>query len=88
MFDHLLSKQALDFREEIRDLVRWVPREMILAMDQEQITFPKEFLQEAGRRNLMGCRYPKKWGGREMATELRPVPRRGRGCNPLRPGGG
>jgi alkylation response protein AidB-like acyl-CoA dehydrogenase len=31
-----------------------------------QITFPKEFLQEAGRRNLFGCRYPKKWGGMDM----------------------
>jgi alkylation response protein AidB-like acyl-CoA dehydrogenase len=66
MFDHLLSKEALAFREEIQDLVRWVPRKMILEMDQDKITFPKDFLKEAGRRNLMGCRYPKKWGGREM----------------------
>jgi len=35
-------------------------------MDTDTIKFPKEFLQEAGRRNLMGCRYPKKWGGRDM----------------------
>jgi alkylation response protein AidB-like acyl-CoA dehydrogenase len=39
---------------------------MILDMDADKIQFPKEFLQEAGRRNLMGCRYPKKWGGRGM----------------------
>ncbi|MBI5064377.1 MAG: acyl-CoA dehydrogenase, partial [Desulfatitalea sp.] len=44
MFDHLLSKEALAFREEVQDLVRWVPRHMILEMDQEKITFPKEFL--------------------------------------------
>ena len=25
-------------------------------MDTDKIKFPKEFLQEAGRRNLMGCR--------------------------------
>jgi len=66
MFDHLLSKQAKHFREEIRDLVRWVPREMILDMDQDRIHFPTEFLKEAGRRNLMGCRYPQQWGGRGM----------------------
>ncbi|HHP7233338.1 MAG TPA: acyl-CoA dehydrogenase family protein [Desulfobacterales bacterium] len=66
MFDHLLSEKAQAFREEIRDLVRWVPREMILDMDRERIQFPKEFLQEAGRRNLMGCRYPRRWGGREL----------------------
>ena len=39
---------------------------MILDMDADRIQFPKEFLQEAGRRNLFGCRYPSKWGGRDM----------------------
>jgi len=66
MFDHLLSPEALKFREEVRDLVAWVPREMILAMDRDEIRFPREFLREAGRRNLMGCRYPRRWGGRDM----------------------
>lgn len=66
MFDFLLSSQTLQFREEIIDLVKWVPRQMILDMDQDKIQFPKTFLKEAGRRNLLGCRYPKKYGGREM----------------------
>jgi len=66
MFDYLLSKEAIKLRKETRDLVKWVPRKMILNMDKDLIRFPKEFLQEAGKRNLMGCRFPKKWGGREM----------------------
>jgi alkylation response protein AidB-like acyl-CoA dehydrogenase len=66
MFDHLLSAESKVFREEVRDLVKWVPRQMILDMDQDRIQFPKAFLKEAGRRNLMGCRYPKQWGGRDM----------------------
>ena len=66
MFDHLLSDQAKAFREEVRDLVKWVPRQMILDMDQDRIQFPKAFLREAGKRNLMGCRYPRQWGGRDM----------------------
>ncbi len=66
MFEHLLSDKAKRFREEVRDLVKWVPRQMILDMDQDRIQFPKAFLKEAGRRNLMGCRYPKQWGGRDM----------------------
>lgn len=66
MFDYLLSKEAIGLREEVRDLVKWVPRRMILDMDQDKIKFPKAFLQEAGRRNLMGCRYPRQWGGRGM----------------------
>ncbi|MCK9363841.1 MAG: acyl-CoA/acyl-ACP dehydrogenase [Syntrophales bacterium] len=66
MFDFLLTNEQLKFREEVRDFVQWVPRELILAMDKDEIKFPKEFLQEAGRRNLLGCRYPKQWGGRGM----------------------
>jgi len=66
VFDFLLPEETLRFRDELVDLVKWVPRRMILDMDQDKIQFPKEFLKEAGRRNLMGCRYPKKWGGRNM----------------------
>ena len=66
MFDYMLTREQLKIRDEARDLVKWVPRQMILDMDTDAIKFPKEFLREAGRRNLMGCRYPKKWGGREM----------------------
>ena len=66
MYDFLLSDEQRRLRDEARDLVRWVPRETILAMDRDEIRFPAEFLREAGRRNLLGCRYPKKWGGREM----------------------
>lgn len=66
MFEHLLSKEQIAIRDEARDLVKWVPRQMILDMDQDKIRFPKEFLAEAGKRNLLGCRYPKECGGRGM----------------------
>jgi len=66
MFDYLLSQDGKKIRNEARDLVKWVPRKMIIDMDQDKIKFPKEFLQEAGKRNLFGCRYPVKWGGRGL----------------------
>lgn len=66
MFDFLLSDDQLKLRDEARDFVRSIPRQMILDMDADKIEFPKEFLQEAGIRNLMGCRFPQKWGGRDM----------------------
>ncbi len=66
MFDYLLSEEGVTIRDEARDLVKWVPRQMILDMDNDKIQFPREFLQEAGRRNLMGCRYPDQWGGRNL----------------------
>ncbi|PIP40535.1 MAG: acyl-CoA dehydrogenase [Desulfobacterales bacterium CG23_combo_of_CG06-09_8_20_14_all_51_8] len=66
MYDFLLPEEIRKIRDEARDLVRWVPREMIIDMDADKIKFLKEFLQEAARRNLLGCRYPKKWGGRGL----------------------
>ncbi len=66
MFDFLLNKEQLKIRDEARELVKWVPKQMILDMDDDKIKFPKEFLQEAGRRNLLGCRYPRQWGGRGL----------------------
>jgi len=66
MFDFLLTDEQKALREEVRDLVRWVPRKMILDMDQDKVLFPTEFLREAGRRGVMGVRYPRRWGGRGM----------------------
>ncbi len=66
MFDYLLSKEQLKIRDEVREFVKWVPKQWILDMDTDTIKFPKEFLREAGRRNLFGCRYPRQWGGRDM----------------------
>ena len=33
-------------------------------MDAEKIKYPKEFMMEAGKRNLIGIRVPKEYGGR------------------------
>ena len=66
MFDYLLNDEQKKLRQEARDFVKSIPRKMILDMDADKIQFPKEFLREAGRRNLMGCRYPGKWGGKNM----------------------
>jgi alkylation response protein AidB-like acyl-CoA dehydrogenase len=66
MFDPLLSPEGKALREEVRDFVKSVPRDLVLAMDRDEVQFPKEFLAEAGRRNLMGARYPRQWGGRGL----------------------
>lgn len=64
MFDFLLTDGQRALREEVRDLVQWVPPAMVVAMDRDVIRFPRDFLHEAGRRHLLGIRYPEAWGGR------------------------
>lgn len=64
MFDFILDERQVLLRNEIRALVKSVPRQLILDMDADRVDFPREFLQEAGRRNLLGVRYDPRWGGR------------------------
>ena len=66
MLDFVLTDEQKEIRDDVRDLVKSVPKQLILDMDADLVEFPVEFLQEAGRRNLMGVRYPVEWGGRGM----------------------
>jgi len=66
MFDFIMTDEQKKLRDEAREFTRWVPRDMILAMDSETIQFPHEYLREAGKRNLLGIRIPRKYGGRGL----------------------
>ncbi|NWG01003.1 MAG: acyl-CoA/acyl-ACP dehydrogenase [Thermoanaerobaculaceae bacterium] len=61
-----LTPQALAIRNEMRELVAAVPRQLLLDMDAEKASFPKEFLADVGRRNLLGLRFDPRWGGRGL----------------------
>jgi butyryl-CoA dehydrogenase len=67
MFDFIMTDEQIKLRDEAREFTKWVPKEMILAMDAEEIQFPKEYLQECGKRNLLGIRIPKEYGGRGLS---------------------
>ncbi|MBU4385524.1 MAG: acyl-CoA/acyl-ACP dehydrogenase [Actinobacteria bacterium] len=66
MFDFLMNDEQKSLQEEARDFARSVDRQYILDLDAEKIQYPKEILQEAGRRNLLGLRFPEKYGGRGL----------------------
>ena len=61
-----MTEEQKRLREEVRDFVKSVPRQLILDMDADKVRFPKEFLVEAGRRNLLGLRFPPEYGGRGL----------------------
>lgn len=69
MFDFIMSEEQKSLQEEMRDLVGWVPRQLILDMDAMVAPFPRFFLEEAGKRNLLGLRFPREYGGRGMKWE-------------------
>ncbi|HOO39112.1 MAG TPA: acyl-CoA dehydrogenase family protein [Deltaproteobacteria bacterium] len=66
MFDYIMTEEQKKLRDEARAFTKWVPKQLILDMDAEKIQFPHEYLAEAGRRNLLGIRLPKEYGGRGL----------------------
>jgi hypothetical protein len=66
MLEVFLTEERREFRQEVQDLVKSIPRQLLLDMDADKIQFPDEFVREAGRRNLLGTRFPKKYGGRDL----------------------
>ncbi len=69
MFEALLNDRQRALRAEVRDFVRSVPRKLILDMDAERVQYPQEFVTEAGRRKLLGLRFPTGYGGRGLGWE-------------------
>lgn len=66
MFEFMMTEEEKKLRLEIIDFVKSVPKEMIRGMEKEEIQYPAEYVEELGRRNLLGLRFPKEWGGRGL----------------------
>jgi len=66
MFDFLMTDKQKELQEEVRDFTRSVDRQYLLDMDAEVIQYPKEILDEAAKRGLLGLRFPEEYGGRGL----------------------
>jgi alkylation response protein AidB-like acyl-CoA dehydrogenase len=67
MFDEVLTDEEQRIRNEVRVFVRdKVDRELIIAMDSKKKEYPYEFIKAAAKENLLGMRFPKKYGGRGL----------------------
>ncbi len=69
MFEAMLTGVQRTLRDETRDFVRSVPRQLILDMDADRVRYPRDFVREAGRRRLLGLRFPPEYGGRGLRWE-------------------
>ena len=67
MFESLLTEDQRKLRDEARAFVRDdVPRQLILDMDAEKVRYPREFLEAAAKRRLLGLRFAEQYGGRGL----------------------
>jgi acyl-CoA dehydrogenase len=65
MYDFLLSEQERALKAEARRFAKEdVPSSLIRSMDADQVRYPREFVEKAASRNLLGLRFPEQYGGR------------------------
>jgi acyl-CoA dehydrogenase len=65
MYDFLLSDEERSLKAEARRFAKDdVPSSLIRSMDADQIRYPREYLEKAGSRKLLGLRFGTTWGGR------------------------
>jgi len=68
MYDFMLSPKEQELKIEVRRFVREeITSEFLRKMDNNEITYPREFVQKLAEKGLRGIRFPKKYGGREMS---------------------
>ncbi|MDA8210839.1 MAG: acyl-CoA/acyl-ACP dehydrogenase [Clostridia bacterium] len=69
MINNLLTEKQRLLQSEVRDFVKEVPKELLIAMDEEKVHYPREFLVNAAQSKLLGLRFPEKYGGRGLGWQ-------------------
>jgi acyl-CoA dehydrogenase len=67
MLECMMTAEQKDLRDEVRAFVKEdVDKQLLRDMDEDKIRYPREYLKKAAARNLLGLRFPEKYGGRGM----------------------
>ena len=75
MFEFMMTDAEKKLRQEVVDFVRNdVPKELMRTMDKDEIEYPYEYVRALAAKNLLGLRFPKKWGGRGLNWSAKPAP--------------
>lgn len=69
MIEVMLNESQRRLRDEMREFVKAVPRQLILDMDADKVRYPRQFLEDAARRKLLGIRFSPEYGGRGLGWE-------------------
>ncbi len=67
MLDCLMTAEEKALRDEVRAFVEEdVDKQLLWDMDDDKVRYPREFLEKAAARGLLGLRFPKEYGGRGL----------------------
>lgn len=65
IYDVLLTPAQERVRDELREFVRAdVPRQLLVDMDADRVRYPRDFVERAAKRGLLGLRFNPRFGGR------------------------
>ena len=66
MIEAMLTEEQKKLRSEVREFVKSVPRELLLDMDADKVRYPRQYLEDAAERKLLGLRVSSEYGGRGL----------------------
>jgi len=66
-YQTLMTKEEKAIQQEVREFVRdEVSHDFIRALDRDEITYPREYVENLAAHNLLGLRFDPQWGGRGL----------------------
>jgi hypothetical protein len=66
MLEALMTDGQKALRDEVRQYVKSVPRQLLLDMDADKIRYPREYVIGLAEKHLLGLRFSKQYGGRGL----------------------
>jgi acyl-CoA dehydrogenase len=66
VIEPLLTAQQKDLRDEVREFVKLVPRQLLCDMDDNKVRYPKEYVVNLAKSKLLGLRFNTQYGGRGL----------------------
>jgi alkylation response protein AidB-like acyl-CoA dehydrogenase len=67
MYDFMLDEQGRAIRDKVREFVKnEVDPEYLRRMDRDEIRYPRELYEKYAEHDLLGLRFPEKYGGKGM----------------------
>ncbi|MGA2367447.1 MAG: acyl-CoA dehydrogenase family protein [Dehalococcoidia bacterium] len=66
MLEPLMTDKQRLLRDEVRQYVKSVPKQLLLDMDADKIRYPRDYVVGLAKKNLLGLRFSKEYGGRGL----------------------
>ncbi len=66
MLESLMTDGQKALRDEVRQYVKSVPRQLLLDMDADKIRYPRDYVIGLAKNHLLGLRFSKQYGGRGL----------------------